>query len=141
MKWISQLFFVFTVVTSCSSQKNTDWNAVSIEYTANSRGIYQKIMVEKQQLWVTKNRDQKPVAVALTATEWEILKKAFVGINLETIPSLKAPTAKRLYDGAAMANLKINANGKSYDSKTFDHGNPPAAIEKIVTLLVSYTEK
>ena len=141
MKWISQLFFVFIVVTSCSSQNNTNWDTVSIEYTANSRGMYHKIMIQKQQLWVTKNRNEKPVAVALKATEWEILKKVFIGVNLETIPSLKAPTAKRLYDGAAMANLKITANGKSYDSKTFDHGNPPPGLEKIVTLLVSYTEK
>lgn len=141
MKWISQLFFVFTIVSSCSSQKNTDWNTVSIEYTANSRGMHQKVVVENQKLWVTKNRDEKPVAIPLTTTEWGILKKVFAGVNLETISSLKAPTAKRLYDGAAMANLKIKANGKSYDSKTFDHGFPPKSLEKLVNLLVSYTEK
>lgn len=141
MKFFSQLFFVFMVVSSCSSQKNTDWDTISIEYTANSRGLYQKIMVEKQHVWITQDRTAKPVEVLLSSSEWKTLRKTYDQLELEAIPSSNAPTEKRFYDGAAMAHLKVIANGKNYESKTFDHGFPPAAIAKIVTLLVSYTEK
>lgn len=141
MKFISQLFFVFVIVCSCKSQKINDFSTSSITYTAHSRGIYWSVWVEKEKVWVIKSRNEKPQEIVLTDAESKELKNVFSALDLEKIPSLKAPTAKRLYDGAAIANLAISANGKPYTSKGFDHGNPPKAIEKIVTLLVSYTEK
>ena len=77
----------------------------------------------------------------VTAQEMKELERVFSELNLEKIPSLKAPTAKRLFDGAAIANLVISAGGKAYISKSFDHGFPPKDLEKIITLLVSYSEK
>nr|WP_315170587.1 hypothetical protein [uncultured Flavobacterium sp.] len=141
MKWISQLIFVFVIMSSCKSQKINDFSTSSITYTAQSRGVYLSVWMENQKVWVIKGRNEKPYEVVLTAQEMKELEGAFSVLNLEKIPSLKAPTAKRLYDGAAIANLAIIASGTPYTSKSFDHGNPPAAIEKIVTLLVSYTEK
>jgi hypothetical protein len=59
----------------------------------------------------------------------------------ESVPTLKAPTEKRFYDGAAMANIHITKSGNTYSSETFDHGFPPASIEKFVKKLLSYTEE
>ncbi len=141
MKWISQMIFIFVIISSCKSQKINDFSTSSITYTAHSRGVYLSVWVENQKIWVIKGRNEKPYEIVLTEQEKKELESAFSVLNLEKIPSLKAPTAKRLYDGAAIANLAIIASGTPYTSKGFDHGNPPAAIEKIVTLLVSYTEK
>ena len=65
------------------------------------------------------------------------LVEAFRELNLEEIPDLKPPTEKRFYDGAAMADLKIIYKDKTYQSQTFDHGNPPVEIERIVNKLVA----
>jgi hypothetical protein len=99
------------------------------------------VWVENQKVWVIKGRNEKPYEVVLTAQEMKELESIFSAMNLEKVPSLKAPTAKRLYDGAAIANLAISDGGKAYISKSFDHGFPQKDIEKIVTLLVSYSEK
>jgi hypothetical protein len=56
---------------------------------------------------------------------------------LDEIPTLKDPTQKRFYDGAAIANLKIRYQEKNYETTDFDHGFPPAAIEKLVNKIVS----
>ena len=141
MKWISQLIFVFVIMSSCKSQKINDFSTSSITYTAQSRGVYLSVWVENQKVWVIKGRNEKPYEVVLTAQEMKELESIFSAMNLEKVPSLKAPTAKRLYDGAAIANLAISDGGKTYISKSFDHGFPPKDIEKIVTLLVSYSER
>lgn len=141
MKWISQLIFIFVIMSSCKSQKINDFSTSSITYTAQSRGVYLSVWMENQKVWVIKGRNEKPYEVVLTAQEMKELESTFSVLSLEQIPSLKAPTAKRLYDGAAIANLTIIASGKPYTSKGFDHEFPPKDIEKIVTLLVSYSEK
>jgi hypothetical protein len=141
MRIIIALFLSMVVASSCACQKNTDMNTAVIEYDAQSRGVYQKILVENKMVFVSKTRDEKPVAIQLSDDDWKSLTIAFEQLNLEAIPTLKAPTEKRFYDGAAIANLKITYKGKIYQTKGFDHGFPPAAIKKIVTKLVSFTEK
>lgn len=141
MKIAIVLFLSIFIVSSCACQKNTDMNTAVLEYEAQSRGVYQKILVENKMVFVSKTRDEKPVAIQLSEEDWNVLAAAFEKLNLEAIPSLKAPTEKRFYDGAAIANLKITYKGKTYQTKGFDHGFPPAAIKKIVTKLVSFTEK
>ena len=141
MKWISQLIFIFVIISSCKSQKINDFSTSSITYTAQSRGVYLSVWMENQKVWIIKGRNEKPYEVRVTAQEMKQLERVFSELNLEKIPSLKAPTAKRLFDGAAIANLVISAGGKAYISKSFDHGFPPKDLEKIITLLVSYSEK
>jgi hypothetical protein len=141
MKWISQLIFIFVIMSSCKSQKINDFSTSSITYTAQSRGVYLSVWMENQRVWVIKGKNEKPYEVVLTAQEMKELESTFSVLNLEKVSSLKAPTAKRLYDGAAMATLAIISDKKPFTSKSFDHGFPPKDIEKIVTLLVSYTEK
>ena len=112
-----------------------------IEYEAQTRGMYQKVLVENQTVFVAKNRDEKPVEVKISDEDWIVLTTEFEKLDLEAIPNLKAPTEKRFYDGAAIANLKIIYKGKTYETKAFDHGFPPSGIKKIVTKLVSFTQK
>jgi len=88
------------------------------------------VWVENKKVWVLKGRNEKPYEVALTTQEMKELENIFSELNLEKVPSLKAPTSKRLYDGAAIANLAISDGGKAYISKSFDHGYPPKDIEK-----------
>jgi len=125
----------------CQGQSSTEMDSTSIEYSAVSRGIYQKVLVQNQTAFVTKNRNEKPVEIKISNAQWKTLVAEFKKLNLEGIPNLKAPTEKRFYDGAAIANIKIIRQGKTYETNGFDHGFPPAEIKKIVTILVAFTEE
>jgi hypothetical protein len=141
MKTAIALFLSLFMISSCACQKNTDMKTAVIEYEAQTRGMYQKVLVENQTVFVANNRDEKPVEVKISDEDWTVLTAEFEKLDLEAIPNLKAPTEKRFYDGAAIANLKITYKGKTYETKAFDHGFPPAEIKKIVTKLVSFTQK
>nr|WP_315175462.1 hypothetical protein [uncultured Flavobacterium sp.] len=141
MKIAIALFLSLFMISSCACQKNTDMKTAVIEYEAQTRGMYQKVLVENQTVFVAKNRDEKPVEVKISDEDWIVLTTEFEKLDLEAIPNLEAPTEKRFYDGAAIANLKIIYKGKTYETKAFDHGFPPSGIKKIVTKLVSFTQK
>ncbi|WP_348800236.1 hypothetical protein [Flavobacterium adhaerens] len=141
MKIILVLFVTLLVGNNCQDQINQDLITAKIEYVANTRGFYAKTVVENKTLSLTTERDGKSESSALTDSQLSSLIAAFEKVNLEEIPNLKAPSQKRFHDGAAMANLKITYKGKTYESQTFDHGNPPEKIKKIVNILLSFSKK
>jgi hypothetical protein len=140
MKILSLLFLTLFLGKSCQSQ-NLDIETAKIEYTANSRGLYNKTVIENKTVSATKTRDGKPVSNSLTDAQWNALIGEFQKVNLEEIPNLKAPTEKRFHDGAAMANLKITYKGKTYESQTFDNGYPPEKIKNLVNTILSFSKK
>jgi hypothetical protein len=140
MKILSLLFLTLFLGKSCQSQ-NLDIETAKIEYTANSRGLYNKTVIENKTVSATKTRDGKPVSSSLTDAQWNALIGEFQKVNLEEIPRLKAPTEKRFHDGAAMANLKITYKGKTYESQTFDNGYPPEKIKNLVNTILSFSKK
>ena len=134
MKILSILFLTIFLGKSCNDEQKQQIETAVIEYTATTRGFFQKIVVQNQKFGVSKNRDNEQPAVdeKISNADWKKIIDAFGGVDLDGIPSLKAPTQKRFYDGAAIATLKITYKGKIYLSEPFDHGNPPAEIENLV---------
>lgn len=118
-------------------------NGMKIEYEANTRGFYQKVIIQNQTISVSKDRDgaDKPVAKKISDADWKELTAFFNEVNLAELPNLKAPTEKRFYDGAPIGGLKITYKDKDYTSSSFDHGFPPAQIKKLVDKLMSLTEQ
>ncbi|HEU4788189.1 MAG TPA: hypothetical protein VFS71_00725 [Flavobacterium sp.] len=141
MKIVALLFLTLILGKNCQSQNNMDLSTAKIEYTANSRGLYNNTVIENKTVSVTKTRDGKPLSNSLTDAELNTLISEFQKVNLEEIPSLKAPTEKRFHDGAAMANLKITYKGKTYESQTFDNGYPPDKIKNLVNTILSFSKK
>jgi hypothetical protein len=78
----------------------------AIEYTANSRGFYQKITIQNQMVLISKDRsgNAKAVATKIAADDWGsgLFQENRIGQPVK----LKAPTEKRFYDGAPIATLK-----------------------------------
>lgn len=137
MKLLSLFFLTIFLGKSCDVQKKQDLETTVIEYVANTRGFYKKITVQNQMVLVSKDRkgNDKPVEIKISDSDWKKLITDFQEINLDEIPNLKAPSEKRFYDGAAIANLRITYKDKTYESTSFDHGNPPAEIKKLVVLI------
>ena len=67
-----------------------DLSTAKIEYTANSRGLYNSTVVENKTVSVTKTREGKSVISSLTDAQWNALIDEFQKVNLEEIPSLEA---------------------------------------------------
>lgn len=143
MKLFTVLLLSVLLGKSCSSQTKNDLKNAIFEYTANTRGFYQKISVKDQMVSVSKDRSGKdePVATKISDADWKELVGYFETINLDDFTSLKAPTEKRFYDGAAIANLKVIYKDKTYETAAFDHGYPPAEIKKIVDKINSFAKK
>ena len=76
----------------------------------------------------------------LSTNDWNDLQLMVQELDLVSLPTWKAPTDKRLFDGAASANLRITKKGKTAESPSFDHGYPPVAIEKIVNKMLSFVK-
>ena len=141
MRILSLLLLTLFIGTSCSSQKNADMTKTQLEYTAVSRGIYKKIIVQNKTAAVTNGRNAETVETKIDEAKWKQIVAEFSKINLENIPNLKAPTEKRFYDGAAIGNLKVTQNQKTYETKGFDNGFPPKEIQKLVNLLVDFAKE
>lgn len=143
MKILSLLFLTIFIGNGCDSAKAQTIETAIIEYTANTRGFYQKITVKNQMLTVSKDRDgnDKPLPTKISDADWKELVDCFKKVELDSLSKLKAPTEKRFHDGAAIANLKINFKDKLYRTNSFDHGFPPNEIKKLVNTITSFAKQ
>ena len=139
MKAITIILLSVFLVKSCSNQAQNDIANSTLQYTASSRGFFQKIVVINQKATISRDRNGEkfPEEIAISDKDWKEIISYFQKIDLEKVPTLKDPTQKRFYDGAAIANLKVRYQDKNYETTDFDHEFPPAEIEKLVNKIVS----
>lgn len=139
MKTLSLIFLALFLSKSCSNEAQNDITNTALQYTATTRGFYQKIVIINQKATISRDRngEKSPEEITISDKDWKEIIGYFAKIDLEKVPTLKDPTQKRFYDGAAIANLKIRYQDKNYETIDFDHGFPPAAIENLVNKIVS----
>ena len=114
---------------------------MTIIYEASTRGFYEKTWVSKDSVSFSTDRDLSTVMVSKCEREdWITLDTLLKEINLQELPELEAPSKKYQVDGAAMATLTIEQNNETFQTKIFDHGNPPKAIAKLVNKVLSMKE-
>ena len=143
MKAITIILLSVFLVKSCRNQAQNDIANTTLQYTASSRGFFQKIVVINQKATISRDRNGEkfPEEIAISDKDWKEIISYFEKIDLEKIPNLKDPTQKRFYDGAAIANLKVRYQDKNYETTDFDHEFPPAEIEKLVNKIVSLAKE
>ncbi|POY39978.1 hypothetical protein C3L50_09115 [Flavobacterium alvei] len=143
MKLYAMIFLSLFLGKSCTSQTKNDLKTAILEYTANTRGFYQKITIQNQMVAVSKDRSgtEKAVETKISDADWKELISYFETINLDSLATLKAPSEKRFHDGAAIATLEVIHKDKKYKTTSFDHGYPPEAIQKLVTKINSFAKK
>lgn len=112
-----------------------------IEYEANTRGFFRKITVDNQNIAVINVRDGKPTTTKMSDADWNELISLYQSVNKEGLATLKAPSEKRFYDGAPIANFRVITKETTFESAAFDGGYPPAEIEKIVNKLIAIADK
>ncbi len=136
MKYLFLILSLTFFDNSCT-ESNINQDAISLEYSAQSRGIYKNIKINKKNISVKNKRETPGLNKTCSAVRWKNILKALKSINVKNIPNLKAPSQNRFFDGAAIARLKVIYNSKTYETPSFDHGNPPKEIALLVKEILS----
>lgn len=134
--------FLFTaLLTKGCYQAGQNIDKAVVEYHVTTRGFFRHVTLNNEGVKVYKDRNFKdsPAIIPINSIDKPLLANAFKSLKLEEIPSYKAPSEKRFYDGAAIATLKITYNGKIFESQPFDHKNPPSQLKQLVQFLEGYT--
>lgn len=110
----------------------------SILYTTQSRGGFERITISGTKVFMTTDKSLKNVSeYECTEEDSKTLNKLMLAIPIEKLIALKAPTSKRLYDGAPTATLELRLGDMLATTPSFDHGHPPKAIEALVNKVLS----
>ncbi|CAM1358986.1 conserved exported hypothetical protein [Tenacibaculum litoreum] len=123
---------VFLLMMNCAAQNKTK-EFDKIAYEAQTRGSMVQLTVEGNNL--SYKTYQKEGTKEVTKGQLEELKAIINELNLEEISNLKAPSEKRITDGALHAEFTIKIADKEYKSITFDAGNPPKELKKLEDFL------
>ena len=123
MKLFTMIFLSVFISKSCESQTKNDLKTAVLEYTANTRGFYQKIQIQGHKVTISKDRsgNNQPEAMNISDEDWKELVGYFENIDLDSLATLKAPTIKRFHDGAAIANLSVTYKNKTYKTRLHFH--------------------
>ena len=142
MKVFSLILLTIFMAKGCSEASKKDLKNTTIQYVANTRGSFQKITIQNQEISFSKNRNDQGngATTKISDADWKQLVVLFSKIDLDKLSSYEAPTQKRFHDGAAMANLTVTYKEVEYQSATFDHGAPPVEIADFVNKVVSLTK-
>lgn len=127
-----------------SNAKNTEMilqSDMKVVYEAQSRGGFEHISISKDVVLISSDRYLKEVATyKCDENDWKAIYELLESIDTNTLSSLKAPTDKRLFDGAPHATLKLSKGDDEISTPTFDHGHPPKEIEALVNKVLSIKE-
>jgi len=112
-----------------------------VTYTAMSRGFYEYVQISGPKVSVSTDRNLQDIdTYTYNESDWKQLKALMDAVDLQTLNKLKAPTHKRLHDGAAHATLAFRQGDMEVMTPTFDHGHPPKEIEALVNKVLSIKE-
>lgn len=132
------MFLALAIIVGCASSLQKQSEDITITYEAITRGSNMIITAKQDAVTINSTRTEKISSTATVSEEqWKEVIKELEKVELEKINELKAPTNKRLYDGALIASLTIQLKDTTYHSSSFDHGHPPAEIEALVNKIIS----
>lgn len=141
MKLASVLLMMIFLAKGCGNELRKESTNISFEYEALTRGSYNKIIAKQDTIITIKDRVMSTVVESsLKKRDWNTLLTLLEKIDRTNVNNLKAPSDRRTYDGALMANLKVIYKDKVYESSSFDHGNPPEEIEKLVNKIIALSD-
>ena len=141
MKKFAAIVLLALFAVGCASALKKESDKISFEYEAITRGSYKKVIVKQDTVITIKDRDLKDVVTAgLKNGEWNSLLKSLESVKLEGLNKIKVPSVIHQVDAAPIANLKVIRGDKTYQSKSFDHGNPPQEIKDVVNKIMAASD-
>ncbi len=138
MKIIFSFLIALLTANQCSHKEKEQQSMPDMEivYETSSMTKSDQIVINAEKVRAINLLTQEKEERVLSNKERNELEEALSQINLNTIGELKAPTNKRLYDGAPYAILIIRSENKEIKSCGFDHGEPPQELKKLVDEII-----
>jgi tyrosine-protein phosphatase YwqE len=126
------LILLLVSITSCKSQDKKD--AVSLNYSAQTRGFQLTIQLENNLLEVNINNETHQIELTENQLNEviEIVKK----IDFEVLKS-NISIDDLAVDKAIKGEFELNLNGELYTFE-FDHNNAPESIRELLSKLQSF---
>ena len=140
MKTIITLILTTLFFSSCAPTMSQEMKESTLTYQALSRGFYLNVEIQGNKMTIIRERETLGKDYVLSNVDFKAVSELYQKVKLKELIDYKAPTEKRFYDGAAIASLSINYQGKTYNTQGFDHGKPPVEIAEFVNKIVSFTE-
>lgn len=139
MKKIVQYTSLFTILIcfGCPAAQES-YPVKEITYEAMTRGRSEMIHIKSNLM--TYKTHKKSKEVRLSNKQLKALYKAIKAVNYSEVETLKAPSGKRLYDGAMAAVVIFKTETETYQSASFDDDNPPNELKELVALLKSFVQ-
>lgn len=105
-----------------------------IEYSAISRGTSDRVVIDKigYKRFVGDQVESKEVFGSAERYQLDGLMK---DVDVVSLASLVVPSKRHQFDGAMLATLEINSLGRTYESPSFDHDNPPVELRALVAFI------
>ncbi|MDT7831414.1 hypothetical protein RQM59_03425 [Flavobacteriaceae bacterium S356] len=128
-------FLILTICMGCPPDSDT-YPVKEITYEAMTRGQFETIHVKSNILTYKTRTESKETT--LSSKQLKALYKVLKPIKHKEVDALKAPSGKRLYDGAMAAVVIFKTQTETYQSSSFDDDNPPSELKKLVRLLKSF---
>ena len=92
MKLLSLLLLTIFLGKGCEGNTKQNIETAQIIYTANTRGYFQEISIEKHVISVKNDRKGKAVQTKISDADWKELVQLFQEVDLDEIKDLKSPT-------------------------------------------------
>lgn len=136
------LFIFSCIVASCGTQKNALMESAdySFRYESFTRGHRQIIEINSEKTHIESTAKQIDTVLITPKENWKTLVTEANKIDLSTLATLKAPSKKHMFDGAAAASLLVTKANTTYQSASFDHGNPPKEIADLINTITALEE-
>jgi len=130
-----------TAQATKKSDEINDNYITAVKYQTSTRGFFNFILISKNKIAISEDRSLQNIKnYNIDATQWNELKSLIDATDLEGLFKLTPPSQNHQHDGAAHATLALQIGDIEYMTPTFDHGNPPKAIEALVNKVLSIKE-
>ncbi|WP_426432027.1 META domain-containing protein [Winogradskyella sp. HB-48] len=138
---------IFTAIKSDASRPGKsdivkdNYKKFAVIYETSTRGSFEHIEISEHNIKISKDRGLENMnTYHCNPQDWKALNELLSNSVVENLDLLKAPTDKRLYDGAPHATLSVIKGDVIMMTPTFDHGAPPKEIETLVNKVLSMAE-
>jgi hypothetical protein len=116
---------------------NCQEKVLDAKYVAQSRGFFLEVVVTSNTLNIVDTRGGMVKVKELDQQELEQLYRLGADIDFDSVSS--TDSSKSSYDAAALANLDLYIDGKTYQFN-FDHGYPPVELEALINKIITLSE-
>lgn len=132
--------FIISCESSKSAQSKSDNLLSKITLEKVTMGSNSSLEITKDEILNTSNTRDGMGDASKGVTDsknWNKINSLISKLDLTQIDQWEGPTQARFYDGAKATTIIIESNGQTYNSQSFDEGEPPAELKELYNYLES----